>query len=111
MASTTMLPEIEFTLCLRSLLEFSFKEVGDSFTKFFFMKSPFLLHFWRQPYLLNRFSQRKMGVTGRFHHDFCDYMSRGIFAKFDMHMEKLVQHTRGCLDASKIFYIAVSPVT
>ena len=52
-----------------------------------------------------------MGVTGHFHHDFCDYMSRGILAKFDIQMEKLVQHTRGCLDASKYFYIAISPVT
>ena len=52
-----------------------------------------------------------MGVTAHFHYDFCDYMSRGIFAKFDIHMEKLVEHTRGCLDASNIFYIAVSSVT
>ena len=52
-----------------------------------------------------------MGATGHFHHDFCDYMSRGVLAKFDIQMEKLVQHTRGCLDASKYFYIAISPVT
>ena len=52
-----------------------------------------------------------MGVTAHFHYDFCGYMSRGIFAKFDIHMEKLVEHTPGCLDASNIFYIAVSSVT
>ena len=79
--------------------------------KFFFHEVAIFIAFLEATISAKSIFAKKNGVTGHFHHDFCDYMSRGIFAKFDIHIEKLVQHTRGGLDASKVFYIAVSSVT